>query len=64
MKLSIEIERDEDGFSFIATVPALPGCITQGSTLAEARANAREAIAGHLASLRHHGEAVPPPVEG
>lgn len=33
----------EDG-KFVATVPAIPGCISQGETEAEARANVAEAI--------------------
>ena len=37
------IEQDEDGV-FVATVPAMPGCHTQGVTLDEARRNIREAI--------------------
>ena len=38
------IEQDEDGM-YIATVPALRGCITQGRTLDEVEANVKEAIA-------------------
>lgn len=38
------IEQDEDGM-YIATVPALRGCITQGRTLDELDANVKEAIA-------------------
>jgi predicted RNase H-like HicB family nuclease len=40
-------------------VPSLPGCITQGDTLEEAIANAREAIALHIEGLLAHGEEVP-----
>jgi predicted RNase H-like HicB family nuclease len=43
-------EQSEDGV-FVAEVPSLPGCVTQGSTRSEALANAREAIAGYLDSL-------------
>jgi len=45
------------GYSVI--VPALPGCNTQGETLAEAEANARDAIRVYLESLVAHGEPVP-----
>ncbi|MGA9029251.1 MAG: type II toxin-antitoxin system HicB family antitoxin, partial [Methanoregula sp.] len=41
------------------TVPALPGCITQGKTVAEAEANAKEAIEGYLESLIKHQRKVP-----
>ena len=43
MKYRITIEQDEDGV-FIAEIPALPGCITQGATRTEAVENAKEAI--------------------
>ncbi|MCU0670213.1 MAG: type II toxin-antitoxin system HicB family antitoxin [Myxococcota bacterium] len=62
MKFRIQIEPDEDGV-FIATVPSLPGCISQGSTRDEALANVREAIAGYLESLREHGEPIPPSID-
>ena len=40
-------------------VPALPGAFSFGATVEEATANAREAIAGHIETLRRHGEPVP-----
>ena len=55
-------EQDEDGV-FVVTCPALPGCVSQGRTRAEAQANIREAIAGYVRSLRKHGEPVPPGIE-
>jgi antitoxin HicB len=50
-------EPEEGGFSVL--VPALPGCLTQGETVDEALANAREAIALHVSALRRHGDDVP-----
>lgn len=47
MELRVVIERDEAGF-FVAEVPALPGCVSQGRTREEALANIREAVAGWL----------------
>lgn len=47
MKFRIVIERDETGY-YVAEVPALPGCLSQGRSRAEARRNVREAIAGWL----------------
>jgi predicted RNase H-like HicB family nuclease len=47
VKLHILIEQDEDGF-FVAEVPALPGCLSQGKTEDEARSNIKEAIKGWL----------------
>lgn len=42
-KFKILIERDEDGY-FVATVTALPGCVTQAKTLPELTERVREAI--------------------
>jgi predicted RNase H-like HicB family nuclease len=47
MKLHVHVERDEAGY-FVAEVPALPGCLSQGKTRDEAIANVREAIEGWL----------------
>lgn len=41
------LTKDETG-CWVATVPALPGCVSQGSSKAEAKRNIREAIALHL----------------
>ncbi len=41
----------EDGW-YIADVPALPGCMSQGRTEKEALANIRDAIAGYLEVLK------------
>ncbi len=61
MKYRVTIEQDEDGI-FVAECPGLPGCISQGTTRAEALANIKDAIAGYLESLRRHNEPVPPPI--
>ena len=50
-------EAPEGGY--VATVPALPGCHTQGETLEEAERNATEAIELYLESLIAHGEPAP-----
>ena len=47
MKLQVIIEKDETGY-YVAEVPALPGCVSQGHTLAEAKTNVKEAIVGWL----------------
>lgn len=61
MKYRVLIEPDEDGV-FVASVPALPGCVSQGSSRDEALANIREAIGGYLESLRAHDEPIPPAI--
>ncbi len=47
MILKISIEKGEDGF-FVASVPSLKGCWSQGKTREEALANIREAIELYL----------------
>ncbi len=47
MKLNVVIEKDEAGY-FVAEVPALPGCLSQGKTKDEALQNVREAVEGWL----------------
>ena len=61
MIFRVVIEPDEDGV-FVAECPALPGCISQGNTRAEAAANIRDAIRGYLRSLKKHGEPIPRPI--
>jgi predicted RNase H-like HicB family nuclease len=47
MKLPIVLETDETGM-VVAECPAIPGCVSQGRTEAEALENIREAIIGCL----------------
>ncbi|MBI3587767.1 type II toxin-antitoxin system HicB family antitoxin [Candidatus Micrarchaeota archaeon] len=54
MKFKVLIEKDEDGW-FVARVPSLPGCISQGKTEEDAVANIREAIDLHVSSLAEEG---------
>ncbi|MBA3715274.1 MAG: type II toxin-antitoxin system HicB family antitoxin [Pyrinomonadaceae bacterium] len=61
MKYRVLIEQDEDGM-YVAEVPSLPGCISQGQTREEAVDNIKEAIAAYLESLEAHNEPVPPPI--
>ncbi len=61
MKYRVLIEQDEDGM-FVAEVPTLPGCISQGSTRSAALANIQEAIQAYIESLEKHNEPVPLPI--
>ena len=61
MKYRVFIEQDEDEV-FVAEVPALPGCISQGHTRKEALKNIQEAIAVYLESLKSHNEPIPPSI--
>ncbi len=57
-QFTIIIERQPEG-EYLVSVPALPGCYTEGRTLEEARAMAADAIQAYCASLLKHGEAIP-----
>ena len=61
IKFRVLIEQDEDGI-FVAEVPALPGCISQGSTRKEALENAQEAMELYIESLEAHGDPIPPAI--
>jgi len=61
MKYRVIIDQDEDGM-FVAEVPALPGCISQGETRTVALQNIQEAIEGYLESLKAHDEPAPPSI--
>ena len=56
MRFTVIIEKAPDNFA--AYVPALPGCVTTGRTMAETVANIREAIEGHIAVMRENGDPV------
>ena len=49
MKYKVALHRDEEGIS--VSVPALPGCWSEGNTEEEALANIRDAIQEYLAAL-------------
>ena len=55
---TIVLETEEDG-GFVVSVPALPGCFSQGENRDEALRNAREAIGAYLEELRARGEDIP-----
>jgi antitoxin HicB len=47
---------------YTVAVPALPGCVTEGDTLDEARRMAEDAIRAYCESLLKDGEPLPPDV--
>jgi predicted RNase H-like HicB family nuclease len=51
---------EDAGANLSAYVPDLPGCVSTGASIDEVTTNMREAVAIHIASLREHGEDVPP----
>lgn len=58
MRYTVILEQESDG-GYVVSVPALPGCITQGDTRAEALANIREAVELYLQDCRDAGDPVP-----
>ncbi len=51
--------RPEPEGGYTALIPALPGCVTYGRTVDEAREMAKDAISGYIASLRKHKDPIP-----
>jgi antitoxin HicB len=56
---TVVLEPDEDAGGYTVTCPALPGLVTEGDTLEEARAMAADAIRCYLESLRKDGLPLP-----
>ena len=61
---TILLHEDKEQGGYWVTVPSLPGCFTQGDTLEEAIAMAREAISLHLEGMISDGEPLPEDDEG
>jgi predicted RNase H-like HicB family nuclease len=58
MKYIVILERESDG-GFVASVPVLPGCISQGNTREEAMANIKEAVDLYLEDCIAVGDPIP-----
>ena len=58
MRYTVILEQEEDG-GYVVSVPALPGCVSQGDTRAEALKNIREAIQLYVEDCRDAGDPVP-----
>ena len=57
----IALLRKDKNSDYGVEFPDLPGCISAGSTLEEARQLAEESLAAHVAFLREDGDEVPAP---
>ena len=57
-KFTVVVERDEDGL-YVASVPLLQGCYTQGETYEGALENVKDAIKLHIEARQASGEPVP-----
>ncbi len=58
LSYTVLFERAEEG-GYVAFVPALPGCMTQGETFEETKENIHDAIVGYIQVLREDGDDVP-----
>jgi predicted RNase H-like HicB family nuclease len=58
MRYTVVLKDETDG-GYSVSVPALPGCHSQGDTRDEALANIREAIELYVETLREAGEPIP-----
>ena len=58
MRYTVVLEQEQDS-GYVASVPALPGCVSQGDNRAEALTNIREAIELYLDDCRDAGEPIP-----
>jgi predicted RNase H-like HicB family nuclease len=56
-EIVIEKEAEDEGYT--AYSPTLPGCVSNGRTIEEAKRNIREAIQQHVESLLAHGAPIP-----
>jgi antitoxin HicB len=63
LEYSVRIERlaDSDGGGYLATVPDLPGCMSDGETPEEALKNVQEAITSWIESAREWKMDIPKP---
>jgi antitoxin HicB len=59
-EFEVVLQPEEDG-GFSVSVPALPGCHTQGETRDEALEMAKDAIEGYLEVLAKEGRPLPQP---
>lgn len=58
-KIEISKLSDEDGGGFLATVPILPGCMSDGETEEEALTNVKDAIEAWIETAQELGRSIP-----
>ncbi len=58
MGYTVILQQEPDG-GFVAIVPVLPGCVSQGDTRAEALRNIREAVHVYLEDCTEAGDSIP-----
>ncbi len=63
-KFAVHLEYDSEYGGYVASVPSLPGCMSQGKSKEEALENIEDAIGGYLEVLKETGQPVPSGDEG
>ncbi len=58
LSYTVMFEKDPDG-GYVAMVPTLSGCVTQGETIEEAKEHIKEAITLYLEVLKEDGDEIP-----
>ena len=58
MRYTVILEQEPDG-GYVVSVPALPGCVSQGDSRTEALSNIREAIELYIEDCRDAGDPIP-----
>lgn len=58
LNYSVIFQKEPEG-GYTVLVPSLPGCVTYGKTLEEAKKMAKEAIELYLESVKEHDEGLP-----
>ena len=55
----IVLQKEPEDAGYLAYIPTLPGCLSNGRTIEEAKHNLREAIQQHIQVLLAHGQPIP-----
>ena len=58
MRYTVILQKEEDG-GYVATVPVLPGCVSQGDSREEALKNIEEAAAPYIEDVQAVGDPLP-----
>lgn len=58
MKYTVVLQKENDG-GYVATVPSLPGCVSQGDSREEILKNIEEAIELYIEDVRAAGDPLP-----
>ena len=62
LRYNLLLQPEPEG-GYTVLVPALPGCVSFGKTVKEAKKMAADAIIAYIASLKKHNESIPSDTE-